>query len=201
MELLARESKPPDYWVPKAERPPDLGFPLGANAVAGPLAPPGSSLANGDEILFPVDGGTYPNQLPLAMDETKERLKMDLLDWQAPPNHFDEALLPVHPGEPIIDLPEEVVEDDALAGPSNEENQEDKNKSRFSTVEILFPRADPEFLHQKVLEFEKDDEAFNRWVNESLENKGNDFPTREAYEKRQEVRIRTLLMIFCFAQT
>lgn len=186
MELLARESKPPDYWVPKAERPPDLGFPLGANAVAGPLAPPGSSLANGDEILFPVDGGTYPNQLPLAMDETKERLKMDLLDWQAPPNHFDEALLPVHPGEPIIDLPEEVVEDDALAGPSNEENQEDKNKSRFSTVEILFPRADPEFLHQKVLEFEKDDEAFNRWVNESLENKGNDFPTREAYEKRQE---------------
>ncbi|TRY62087.1 hypothetical protein TCAL_11326 [Tigriopus californicus] len=60
MELLARESKPPDYWVPKAQRPPELGFSVGSNA-AGPPLNTDPSLVNGDEVLFPIDGGTYPN--------------------------------------------------------------------------------------------------------------------------------------------
>ena len=50
---------------------------------------------------------------------------------------------------------------------------------------MLFPKTDPHFLHQKVTELIGDEAAFTRWVDESLENKGANFPSREQYEKRQ----------------
>ncbi len=54
------------------------------------------------------------------------------------------------------------------------------------TLQNLFPQTDPEFLHQKVLEFVGDDGALNGWINEGLEHKGSEFPSRAEYDKRQE---------------
>ncbi len=70
--------------------------------------------------------------------------------------------------------------------PQQQDSEEDKIQSKSSTLQILFPQADPEFLHQKVVELIADEPAFNRWVDESLETKGSEFPSRSDYEKRQE---------------
>ena len=51
----------------------------------------------------------------------------------------------------------------------------------------LFPQADPEFLHQKVVEFTNDKEAMAVWISEIIENKGDkEFPSRKDYEQRQK---------------
>ena len=51
----------------------------------------------------------------------------------------------------------------------------------------LFPQADPEFLHQKVVEFGNDKDQMTVWITEIIENKGDkDFPSRKDYEARQK---------------
>ena len=93
----------------------------------------------------------------------------------------------VQDGAAAFDVP--VMIDDPQPGPSREETDEEKIASKLKLVTDLFPQTDPEFLQQKIAELIGDEALFQQWVQESVDKKGEDFPSREAYEKRQEVRV------------
>ncbi len=74
----------------------------------------------------------------------------------------------------------------AAATIAEEESEEEKVERKLATVQSLFPDTDPGFLHQKVTEMMHDDNALNMFINEGLEKKGKDFPSRAEYHKRQK---------------
>ena len=68
-----------------------------------------------------------------------------------------------------------------------EGNEEDMANKKLEHLIDLFPQADPEFLHQKVVEFTNDKEAMAVWISEIIETKGDkEFPSRKDYEQRQK---------------
>ena len=77
-----------------------------------------------------------------------------------------------------------------VAGPSQprEETEEDREQAKLRVLESLFPDTDPEFLHAKIVEQRGKEDSLNGFINEGLEHKGKDWPTRKEYEERQEVR-------------
>ena len=69
------------------------------------------------------------------------------------------------------------------------ETEEDKANRRLETLLSLFPTVDPEFLHQKAVEFGFDPESeqkVNQWIDENIDKGYKEFPTRAAYEKRRK---------------
>lgn len=175
-EHLKRECQPPEYWIP------------GMRAVVGLLGSPPrvteaakqesagaeeqSVIIDGETEILPDPGATVPQELPGS-------------NQAAGPQRQDEEVgarlanvVEAPPGrEELVDL---------ASIPAPQETEEDKIESKFATLQALFPKADPHFLHQRVVELIADDAAFTRWVDESLESKGRDFPSREEYERRQK---------------
>ena len=100
------------------------------------------------------------------------------------PRVVDEGPVPVHE---LNIVPDETNDDGTTAVVV--ETEEDKLQGKWSDLQSLFPQTDPAFLHQKLVDMQGDMAAYNGWVNESIENKGKDFPTKEEYEKRQKVMI------------
>jgi hypothetical protein len=79
----------------------------------------------------------------------------------------------------------------ASSGSSNiVENEEDLANKLLETLVTLFPQTDPEFLHARAVEFGKNEEQMNAWIQEAVENNSAPtFPSRKDYEKRQMVHL------------
>jgi hypothetical protein len=72
------------------------------------------------------------------------------------------------------------------------ENKEDLANKLLETLVTLFPQTDPEFLHARAVEFGKNEEQMNAWIQEAVENNSAPtFPSRKDYEKRQMVHLST----------
>ena len=101
---------------------------------------------------------------------------------------------------------EEAEIDEPIAGPSNARNEieqvpepvagpstverveteEEKIQRQFLHLEECFPDTDPEFLYERARYLYLDETALNSFVDEAIESRGKNFPTREDYEKRRE---------------
>ena len=216
-ELLARDSKPPDFWNPGINK----------------------TIANIKDEQQPVIMG-QPNTavnlnkedqgLNMTMDAITDIVAMDavtdgVLDLQddfrvqpGPSDHITDQVLDMQevfgdeprpgpsdgPGPtPMPSAPEspkpgpstKVVNDTidlTDAGPKEtndgpEDNEEDMVNKKLEHLIDLFPNADPEFLHQKVVELANDRERWEGWISETIENKSDkEFPSRKDYEQRQK---------------
>ena len=75
------------------------------------------------------------------------------------------------------------------SNPEAEDHEvEDEAQRKLSHLVSVFPNTDPEFLHEKVLEFADKEDQMARWIDETLENKADGLPTRKDYEKRVKVK-------------
>ena len=75
--------------------------------------------------------------------------------------------------------------------PPPPETEEDKANKRLMTLSTLFPSVDPEFLHQKGVEFGFEagsEQALNQWIDANIDKGYKEFPTRSDYEKREKER-------------
>ena len=214
-ELLARDSKPPDFWNPginktianiKDEQQPmimgqpntavnlnkeDQGLNMTMDAITDIVAmdavtdgvldlqddfrdQPGPSIAEQDLDLQEVFGeeprpgpsdGPGPTPMPSAPESPKPGPSTKVVN-------------------DTIDLTD--------AGPKEtndgpEDNEEDMVNKKLEHLIDLFPNADPEFLHQKVVELANDRERWEGWISETIENKSDkEFPSRKDYEQRQK---------------
>ncbi len=179
-ELLSRGCQPPDYWTPTEKVVTVIGDegttpmewdPLVTDDEKKPADPSeaGADMAKTAAETAAAAGRLEDINAEIALLEQEYTAKIQ--------NHGAE------------DVPEEAAEGAGAAAaaqqaPPQPETEEDKIDLKFSTLQALFPQADPEFLHQKVQELIGDEGQYNRWVDESFENKGKDFPSRVAYEKR-----------------
>ena len=69
------------------------------------------------------------------------------------------------------------------------ETEEEKANRRLVFLEEFFPTVDPEFLHQKAIEFGFNEGAemhLQAWIDANIDKGFKDFPTKEAYEKRRK---------------
>jgi hypothetical protein len=117
-------------------------------------------------------------------------------DWtpkeRPPPN----SVLSLDPGLPPpafidVDPPDPVP----VNNPEPDDHHvEDKVERQLSHLLSVFPNTDPEFLHNKVLEFTDKEEEMARWIDETLENKAVGLPTRKDYEKRLKVKHLNLFL-------
>ena len=141
-ELLARDSKPPDFWNPGINK----------------------TIANIKDEQQPSDG-PGPTPMPSAPESPKPGPSTKVVN-------------------DTIDLTD--------AGPKEtndgpEDNEEDMVNKKLEHLIDLFPNADPEFLHQKVVELANDRERWEGWISETIENKSDkEFPSRKDYEQRQK---------------
>ena len=71
-------------------------------------------------------------------------------------------------------------------------------KEQSDFLHELFPRADKEFLKRKSKFFSKTkDEKLFKWLEDSLERKGKDFPKAASLDRKREVQISS--NPFCFS--
>ena len=176
-EHLSRNSEPPDYWRPRviaiktetAEKEPQ-NVENREEALDHNLNDQGLNNDNIEDVTDPQPGTSrdaYPKAGPSKQSET-------------------------------IDLTEKPIENPAANNETDETDatnkqtaveemtEEDMANKRLETLVTLFPQTDPEFLHEKAVEFGSDKDKMNRWIEESIENgTAKEFPSRADYEKRQ----------------
>ena len=124
------------------------------------------------------------NEQPKGQDQARETI-IEAIEANVPPA-VAEVVAVTEPVAPI-----DVEEDNRSVDGNidNVETEEEKTQKKWSTLQVLFPQTDPEFLHLKLIELNGNEEAINRWVEAGIESKGKDFPTKEAYEQRQKVSL------------
>ena len=104
---------------------------------------------------------------------------LSLEPGMAPPSDMDLRSIQPEPEVVQASIPE--PEDPA-------DHVEDEVQRKLSHLVSVFPNTDPEFLHEKVLEFADKEDQMARWIDETLENKADGLPTRKDYEKRVKVK-------------
>ncbi len=204
-EHLARNSQPPDYWKPrvKAESTSSADEAAITAAVAADsttTARPAVNLIKDSQgVNMSVDAlednDNSNNMVAIPEEKQQLRIRDDLADPQPGPSSRTMSPIP-GPSHETIDLVDHgggvanFNADDStnnMVEPMEVDDVEDHANRRLETLISLFPQADPEFLHTKVLEFAENEDGMNQWIQESMENNAaTGFPSRKDYEKRQQ---------------
>lgn len=208
-ELLARDSKPPDFWNPidktianiKDEQPMIMGQPntavnlnkedQGLNMTMDAITDQSLDLQDDFRELSPGPSDAITDGV-LDLQEDFREPRPGPSSGQG--SSGGPTPMPSEPESPkpgpstkvndTIDLTDNGPKE-TKDGP--EDNEEDMANKKLEHLIDLFPNADPEFLHQKVVELAKDRERWEGWISETIENKSDkDFPSRKDYEQRQK---------------